>query len=346
MITKNKLANQPENKLTKKFHPIDMDDDFNEKTKRSHNGHKKRTRKRKFVLLLPILMILVASATFGMIWLANKGGRADDKISDNSETREDPNAESIDSEEDKNTDKDPEDTAIDNDIGEEAASVQPISGVASNNPTIKYGRLMLINPNFMVEPEFIAARKLELVSMEGAYGIHELHPYNGDNLLDKEAGEFLNKMLADYTVANPGHVMQTVSCFREVGTSCGRLCAATGASDHHTGLTCDLIDPTYGTSLDSSQYEQHLEWQWLKNNSYKYGFIDRFPEAWAGGSMDEPLNVNAEGSTGLYETWHYRYVGIYAATQIATGVYNNGQYDSLEHYLKARGLVLDLLNGH
>ena len=105
-----------------------------------------------------------------------------------------------------------------------------------------------------------------------------------------------------------------------------------------------MIDPAYGTSLDTSLYNRHIEWQWLKANSYKYGFIDRFPLAWAGGSMSEPMSVNADGSTGLYETWHYRYVGVEAATEIATGKYNNGQYDSLEHYLKATGLVTDLVN--
>ena len=61
--------------------------------------------------------------------------------------------------------------------------------------------------------------------------------------------------------------------------------------------------------------------------------------------MTAPLNVDANGSTGLYETWHYRYVGTAAATEIATGKYNNGQYDSLEHYLKATGRIQDLKNG-
>ena len=123
------------------------------------------------------------------------------------------------------------------------------------------------------------------------------------------------------------------------------MCAATGTSDHHTGLTCDLIDSAYGTGLGTDNAYLHPEWKWLHNNSYKYGFIDRFPPEWAGGSMDEPLNVDENGTTGLYETWHFRYVGIPAATEIATGVYNNGAYDSLEHYLKARELVSDLKNG-
>lgn len=211
--------------------------------------------------------------------------------------------------------------------------------------SVHEGNLMLINPNFMVDKEFIASRKQELVSVSELYGIKEYNAsVNGDNLLTAEAAENLNAMLAAYKTENPGHEMGTRSCFRERGTNCGRLCAATGASDHHTGLTCDLIDLQYGTSLDTADYAQHKEWQWLKANSYKYGFIDRFPLAWSGGLMSEPLNVDENGTTGLYETWHYRYVGVEAATEIATGVYNNGEYDSLEHYLKATGRVLDLKN--
>ena len=231
---------------------------------------------------------------------------------------------------------------------EEAAPIDEsvvFTNAPSNNCTIKFGALMLINPNFTVENEFISSRRGELISLSANYGINEYNASNGDNLLDAEAAEKINEMIKAYEAENPGHTMETMSCFRSVGTNCGRLCAATGTSDHHTGLTCDLVDPTYGVSLDTSTYDSHPDWQWLKANSYKYGFIDRFPEAWAGGSMDEPVNVDANGSTGLFETWHYRYVGVGPATEIATGKYNNGQYDSLEHYLLARGMVTDLKNG-
>ena len=230
------------------------------------------------------------------------------------------------------------------DLPVEPAPAQ-ITTIPSENCTIKYGYLMLINPNFTVTTDFIDARRNELVSISSLYGIIEGNPYNGDNLLDAEAATHLNEMVKAYEADYPGHSFETRSCYRARGTTCGRLCAATGASDHHTGLTCDLLDPDYGTSLDTDTYDQHLEWQWLYANSYKYGFIDRFPEEWAGGSMDEPLNVDEYGSTGLYETWHYRYVGNPAATEIATGKYNSGRYDSLEHYLKSLGLVTDLVLG-
>ncbi len=219
---------------------------------------------------------------------------------------------------------------------------KPVTNAKSSNCTIKDGYLMLINPNFHVEPDFIAARKTELISLSYNYGIMEANPNNGDNLMDPIAAAYLYEMVKAYKADYPGHELMTRSCFRSKGTNCGRLCLATGTTDHHTGLTCDLIDQSYGSSLDTSLYNQHLEWQWLKANSYKYGFIDRFPSAWSGGPMSEPMNVDENGSTGLFETWHYRFVGITAATEIATGKYNNGNYDSLEHYLKARGIITDL----
>lgn len=226
-------------------------------------------------------------------------------------------------------------------------SEKPATSVAQGvgNCTTGWGNLMLINPNFKVGTDFIAAREKDLISVSSRYGIPEYNSSNGDNLLVPEAAEHLNEMVQVYEAAYPGHTMGTRSCFRKRGTNCGRLCAATGTSDHHTGLTCDLIDNAYGVSLNTDDYAQHVEWQWLRENSYKYGFIDRFPLAWAGGSMSEPLNVDANGTTGLYETWHYRYVGVTAATEIATGKYNDGKYDSLEHYLKATGRVADLKNG-
>ena len=245
---------------------------------------------------------------------------------------------------------------VDEDTSEEVAESVPeevapstdtasVTNVPSSNCTIGLGYLMLINPNFTVTTDFIDARRSELVSVSSLYGIREGNANNGDNLLDSEAAKHLNEMVKAYEAEYPGHTFTTFSCYRARGTACGRLCAATGTSDHHTGLTCDLVDTSYGSSLDTDTYPQHVDWQWLYANSYKYGFIDRFPEEWAGGPMSEPVNVDENGSTGLFETWHYRYVGVGPATEIATGKYNNGRYDSLEHYLKARGLVKDLKNG-
>lgn len=68
--------------------------------------------------------------------------------------------------------------------------------------------------------------------------------------------------------------------------------AEPGTSEHQLGLAVDINGATYDIYL------------WLQENSYKYGFIFRYP-----GNKTHITNV-AE------EVWHYRYVGIEAATEI------------------------------
>lgn len=78
-----------------------------------------------------------------------------------------------------------------------------------------------------------------------------------------------------------------------------RYSARPGYSEHQLGYSVDLNDPNYSAKrLSPSDYE------WLKNNSYKYGFIIRYPE-------------NTEDITGYEEEdWHIRYVGNEVAKKI------------------------------
>ena len=79
--------------------------------------------------------------------------------------------------------------------------------------------------------------------------------------------------------------------------------ARPGFSEHQTGLSID-IDNIY---TNYNQFEITLEYKWMCNNAYKYGFILRYPK-------------DKEKITGFqYESWHYRYVGI----KIATYIYNH-----------------------
>ncbi len=73
--------------------------------------------------------------------------------------------------------------------------------------------------------------------------------------------------------------------------------AKPGYSEHELGLAVDL-NTTDNSFKDTKEYE------WLKNNSYKYGFIHRYKK-------------DKENITGFaFEPWHYRYVGIDVATKI------------------------------
>ena len=77
--------------------------------------------------------------------------------------------------------------------------------------------------------------------------------------------------------------------------------ALPGFSEHQTGLAFDI------GSANSQVFAESKEYEWMKDNAYKYGFILRFTKA------------NAYITGFRSEPWHYRYVG----KKIAKYIYEN-----------------------
>ncbi len=61
----------------------------------------------------------------------------------------------------------------------------------------------------------------------------------------------------------------------EARKKAGKYCAAPGTSEHELGLAVDVVDINYQV-LDSLQEKTEVQ-QWLMKNSWKYGFILRYP---------------------------------------------------------------------
>ena len=101
----------------------------------------------------------------------------------------------------------------------------------------------------------------------------------------------------------------------EKGLDYALMCSAkSGHSEHQTGLAVDVE----GSNFDYDEFENSEEFNWMSKNAHKYGFILRYPKG-------------SEHITGFkYEPWHYRYVGIDAATYI----YENNI--TLEEYIQIK----------
>lgn len=85
--------------------------------------------------------------------------------------------------------------------------------------------------------------------------------------------------------------------------------AIPGTSEHQLGLGIDI-------NADGIHSTGNEVYKWLNKNSYKYGFIYRYPE-------------DKTDITGIInEPWHYRYVGI----DVAEEIYNHGE--CLEEYIE------------
>ncbi len=80
-----------------------------------------------------------------------------------------------------------------------------------------------------------------------------------------------------------------------------RFSARAGQSEHQLGTTVDIVgNRSEGLTAEFGRTEAGI---WLQKHAYKYGFAMSYPE-------------NKEHITGyIYEPWHWRYIGIEAATQ-------------------------------
>ena len=102
----------------------------------------------------------------------------------------------------------------------------------------------------------------------------------------------------------------------EAEDEAAKTVARPGTSEHQLGLALDIVDAD-DPQLETWQEDTPVQ-QWLMKNSWKYGFVLRYP----------PEKSNITGI--IYEPWHYRYVGRQAAEEM----HNKGL--CLEEYLKER----------
>lgn len=92
------------------------------------------------------------------------------------------------------------------------------------------------------------------------------------------------------------------------------MIAIPGTSEHHTGLAADIVTPTHQT-LDP-EFADTAAGKWLQSHAEDYGFVLRYPE-----DKQEITQI-------IYESWHYRYVGLEHAKAM------NEQGLCLEEYLE------------
>ena len=103
-----------------------------------------------------------------------------------------------------------------------------------------------------------------------------------------------------------------------------------GASDHQTGLGCDVVPGSWREKSMNEKMAKEPECQWMAEHCQEFGFILRYPE-----DKQDITEIN-------YEPWHMRYVGIPAATYIMENnlcleEFNDELQQAIQDYLAAGG---------
>lgn len=103
-----------------------------------------------------------------------------------------------------------------------------------------------------------------------------------------------------------------------------------GASDHQTGLGCDVVPGSWREKSMNEKMAREPECQWMAEHCHEFGFILRYPE-----DKQEITEIN-------YEPWHMRYVGIPVATYImeygmCLEEFNDELQQAIQRWLDAGG---------
>ena len=174
--------------------------------------------------------------------------------------------------------------------------------------------LVLVNKNNKLYKKFIPY-DLEIIDNKYSIGIQYLRKEakNAFEKLCEDAKKNNLDIKAESTYRDYYYQEKLYNNYvKEYGLEYADKCSARpGHSEHQTGLAIDVR----GSNGDYNIFEKSNEFDWMKKNCYKYGFVLRYP-------------TNKEHITGFkYAPWHYRYVG-----EVAEYLYNNNL--TFEEYKK------------
>ena len=305
-------------------------------TKRRLTRRQRQVRRNRIILacaaaaLLIIIIVIISVSMKGCSKSKNadKNGKSTTaKVEESTPTKENENtsegADSTNADNSSATMSDITSTTASSNSSEYPAPEIPSGNVVSKGTTSKGFKIQEINGATYIDGVLIANKTYALP--QDFIPTNPGQPVNADRsstCLDKTLMSAWNTMLKDATAKGLNIYIASgyrsynyqVNVYNRYVKSDGAAVADTyssrpGNSEHQTGLCFDL-----NTIEDSFQYTN--EGKWVNDNCYKYGFCIRFPKG-------------KDSATGYqYESWHLRYVGV----DLATKLYNNGDWLSLEEY--------------
>ncbi|PEL14197.1 D-alanyl-D-alanine carboxypeptidase family protein [Bacillus sp. AFS017336] len=184
---------------------------------------------------------------------------------------------------------------------------QDVNYKTLNKPTQKYSHILKVSKEEIYQGNLILINKKLKIREQGVKSdiINLFQNKIPDNMvlsdnsmsLSKDVALNLSKMIDAAELKGINHFMissgyrnnsKQEKLYEEKGSD---IALPAGFSEHNSGLSLDI-----GSTLTKMDYAP--EGKWLKQNSWKYGFILRYPKG-------------KEDITGIqFEPWHFRYVGL------------------------------------
>ncbi len=270
-------------------------------------------RRRIFIALLIAILAALIALGFLIFTIIKNGGNNEDVSSDSVLVSSDINASTDDK------------TSIDAPSSKEETPSEPEIFVTPTGVELdaNFGRLLLINGEHALPDDYDTKVREYLVEIDDEYR-------NNDYVtqIHKDVYPYISAMVA--AAQKDGVNLQVWSPFRsyadqkylfqnqvnKVGgdeAKAATVVARPGTSEHNTGLCADF-------NMAGDAFESTPMYTWMCENAEDYGFILRYPK-------------EKQQITGvIYESWHWRFVGINNAKEI------NELGVTLEEYIEMKGI--------
>ena len=198
----------------------------------------------------------------------------------------------------------------------------------NKNPGIPYNEMLAyVNANVdkgfyngvetALNPHSIRVLVNKNFALPAGYEPRDLVTFLGGHRMRGEAAERLLEMRTE--MLSLGYRMEVIATYRSYwtqsntygnavsnfGTANAEVSfARPGHSEHQTGLAVDLLHRGGFQYMQNADFEKTSEFEWLKENAHRYGFILRYPQGYR----------DIHGF--IFEPWHWRYVGVFTATSM------------------------------
>jgi len=185
---------------------------------------------------------------------------------------------------------------------------------------LEKNNLIIVNKYYHLESDYVPSNLIHVTSEYGGNGQY----------ITSEAFQEYKKMYSDMKVLGLNLLIRSSYrsydyqknlynnyVARDGVINADTYSARPGHSEHQTGLAIDVGTPT---TRDLGDFLYTDEYEWMMQNAHKYGFILRYEED----------KVNITGY--MYEPWHFRYVGVEAATYIKENGISYEEY--YEYFVK------------
>ena len=181
--------------------------------------------------------------------------------------------------------------------------------------------IRLANKHYLLESDYVPDDLVKVPSKPKSGGIYWAVQPKGGQLLRAECAQALcdlNAAIREEAEANGYRALYLKSAYRSYQTQRtmyrNRLeknhgkddgwVSMPGASDHQTGLGCDVVPSNWKDRSMNDKMMKEPECQWMAEHCQEFGFIIRYPD-----DKQEVTEINTE-------PWHLRYVGIPVAVYI------------------------------